>query len=177
MKHLGRNVAASAITVVALTSCGTTIVEGYAAPLTPEEGEPLFDPCGIPDDILQSIGVDPASESRDIMDVKQPGWSICGWSDADVNFFVTIFATGKSLETIITHEKFYDVTPIDFAGRRAVTLRERADTRNERCDVVLASGPDTLMLSTSNTKGLPPSESPCPQAVRNALLFEPVLPR
>lgn len=176
MKTVGRHAVAAAIAAIALTGCGSRIVEGEATTLTPEEGEPLFDPCSIPDDILHHIGVDPATERRDILDVKQPEWSICGWNDADVTFFVTIFATGKPLETILTHDKFYDVTPIDFAGRRAFTLREKSDTRNEHCDIVLASGPDTLMLQTSNAKGLPPGESPCPRAIHNALMLEPVLP-
>ncbi|RVW05188.1 DUF3558 domain-containing protein [Rhodococcus xishaensis] len=165
----------AAIGVLGLVGCGSATVEGQAG--TTKAGEPVFDPCSVPDDVLHTIGVDPASERRDIMGVKQPGWSLCGWNDPDVSFFVTIYATGRPLEEILTNERFVDVTPVDLAGREAFTVRETSDTRNEHCDVVLAAGPDTLMLQTSFAKGLPPSQSPCPQAIENAKLLEPSLPR
>ena len=126
---------------------------------------------------LGAIGLDPASESRDIQGVKQPGWSLCRWNDRDVSYFVTIFATGTAIDSILTNERFTDVTPIEINGREAFTVRETSDKRNEHCDVVDTAGPDALMLRTDQSKGLPPSESPCPQAIKSAQGLEPVLPR
>ncbi|RVW02559.1 DUF3558 domain-containing protein [Rhodococcus spongiicola] len=164
------------VSVLVLAGCGSTS-EGQAETKAQSE-EPVFDPCSIPEDVLLAIGVDPATEERDIMGVKQPGWSLCSWNDSDVSFFVTIFATGRPLDTIRTNERAIDVTPIDLPGRdEAFTFREKSDTRNEHCDVLVAAGPDTLMLRTDFAKGLPPSESPCPQAIENAKLLEPSLPR
>ncbi|NKT45237.1 DUF3558 domain-containing protein [Rhodococcus hoagii] len=163
--------------VVGLAGCGSTSVEGQAETTKPEAGEPAFDPCSIPEEVLRAIGLDPASESRDIQGVKQPGWSLCSWNDPDVSFFVTIFATGRPLDSILTDERFTDVTPVAINGREAFTVRETSDKRNEHCDVVLAAGPDTLMLQSDYAKGLPPSESPCPLAVENAQLLEPAVPR
>lgn len=177
MKNVGRHVVAAAVAVIALAGCGSTSVEGQAETTKPQAGEPIFDPCSIPDDALREIGVDPTSERRDIRGVKQPGWSLCGWNEPGFTFFVTIFATGMPIDSIRTNERFTDVIPVDIAGREAFTVRETSDTRNEHCDVVLAAGPDTLMLQASYAKGLPPSESPCPLAIKNAQLLEPSLPR
>ncbi|WP_430335055.1 DUF3558 domain-containing protein [Rhodococcus sp. ACT016] len=179
MRSLGRwSVAViAAVGVLGSAGCGSTSVEGQAETTKPEAGEPAFDPCSIPDEALRAIGVDPASEERDIMDVKQPGWSLCSWNKPDRAFYVTIFATGMPLDAVLTSERFTDATPIDLAGRKAFTVREKSDTRNEHCDVVLAAGPDTLMLQADYGKGLPPSESPCPLAIKNAQLLEPSLPR
>ncbi|RVW02283.1 DUF3558 domain-containing protein [Rhodococcus spongiicola] len=170
--------AAVAVGILALTGCGTAAGGGQAQTAMAQSEEPMFDPCDVPEDVLLAIGVDPASEERDILGVKQPGWSLCNWNDSPgISFLVTIFATGRPLEEILTNERFIDVTPIDLAGREAFTVRETSDTRNEHCDVVLAAGPDTLMLQTSLAKGLPPSESPCPRAIENARLLERSLPR
>lgn len=177
MKNVGRHVIAAAVALIALTGCGSTSVEGQATTPTPEQGEPAFDPCTVPDDVLRTVGVDPASARRDIVGVKQPGWSLCGWNDPDVSFFVTIFATGMPLDAILANERTVDPAPVDIAGRDAFTIREKSDTRNEHCDVLVTAGPDTLMLRTSYSKGLPPSESPCPEAIKNAELLEPSLPR
>ncbi|MDH6680287.1 hypothetical protein M2284_004513 [Rhodococcus sp. LBL1] len=179
MKTLGRwGVAVvAAVGVLGAAGCGSTSVEGQATTPTPEQGEPVFDPCTVPHDVLRAIGVDPASEERDIMDVKQPGWRLCSWNETDRAFYFTIFATGMSIDTILANERTVDPTPIDLAGRNAFTIREKSDTRNEHCDVLVAAGPDTLMVRTDLGKGLPPSESPCPQAIKNAQLLEPSLPR
>ncbi|WP_433608920.1 DUF3558 family protein [Prescottella agglutinans] len=177
MRTNGRYVIAAAVAVLALTGCGSTSVEGQAETTKAQAGEPTFDPCSVPDDALREIGVDPASARRDIVGVKQPGWSLCGWNDPDVSFFVTIFAAGLPLDAILANERTVDPVPVDLAGRDAFTIREKSDTRNEHCDVLVTAGPDTLMLRTSFAKGLPPSESPCPQAIKNAKLLEPSLPR
>ncbi len=163
--------------VVGLAGCGSTSVEGQAETPKADAGEPAFDPCSIPDEVLRTIELDPASEARDIQDVKQPGWSLCRWNDPGLSFFVTAFATTVPLDSILANERTSEPTPITLAGREAFTIRETSDKRNEHCDVLVTAGPDTLMLRTSFTKGLPSSESPCPQAIKNAEVLEPSLPR
>ncbi|RVW02556.1 DUF3558 family protein [Rhodococcus spongiicola] len=166
----------AAASVLALVGCGSG-GEGQAETKAQSE-EPVFDPCSVPEDVLLAIGVDPATEERDIMGVKQPGWSLCSWRETDRAFYFTIFATGRPLDAIRTNERAIDVTSIDLPGRgEAFTFRETSDTLNKHCDVLLTAGPDTLMLRTSLAKGLPPAESPCPQAIENAKLLEPSLPR
>lgn len=179
MRSIGRwRIAAlAAVGAVVLAGCGSTNVEGQAETPAPQAGEPTFDPCSIPDEVLRAVGVDPTSESRDIQGVKQPGWSLCRWNDPDLSFFVTAFATAVPVDSILTNERTTEPTPIALVGREAFTIRETSDKRNEHCDVLVTAGPDTLMLRTSFAKGLPPSESPCPQAIKNAELLEPSLPR
>lgn len=167
----------AAVGALVLVGCGSTSVEGQAETAKPQAGEPTFDPCSVPEDVLRTIGVDPASEERDIMDVKQPGWSLCSWNEPNRAFYLTIFATGMPLDSILANERTVDPTPIDLAGRDAFTIREKSDTRNEHCDVLVTAGPDTLMVRTDYGKGLPSSESPCPLAIKNAQLLEPSLPR
>ncbi|WP_137722791.1 DUF3558 domain-containing protein [Prescottella subtropica] len=161
--------------LLALTGCSGTTVAGQAGTPTPADGEPALDPCTVPDDALRAAGVDPATESRDIMGVKQPGWSLCRWRGPD--YFVTIFATGRPLDDILANDRFTDVTPVAVDGRDAVTVRESNDTRNEYCDVVFTTGTDTVMVKTTLLEGLPPAGSPCPRAVRTAEVLTPHLSR
>lgn len=160
--------------ILALTGCGMTTVEGQAETTKAQAGEPTFDPCSIPEDALRAAGVDPATQSRDIVGVKQPGWSLCRWRGPD--YFVTIFAAGRPLDDILANPRFHDVTPVDVDGREAFTVRESNDTRNEYCDVAFPSGPDAIMIKSTYFKGLPASDSPCPLAVRNAEALAPSIP-
>ncbi|RVW07837.1 DUF3558 domain-containing protein [Prescottella agglutinans] len=175
MKNVGRHVAAAALAVIALTGCGSTSVEGQAETAQQQAEEPTLDPCSIPDEALRTAGADPASVTRDIVGVKQPGWSLCRWRGPD--YFVTIFATGQSVDTIRSNERFTDFTPIDLAGREAFTFRETTDKRNEFCDVLFTSGPDTVMIKSSYLTGKAPAEGPCSLAVRNARALESSIPR
>ncbi|QKT09467.1 DUF3558 domain-containing protein [Rhodococcus sp. W8901] len=160
--------------LLALTGCGTTSVGGQAETAQPPSGEPQFDPCSIPDDALRAAGVDPATQSRDIVGVKQPGWSLCRWRGPD--YFVTVFAAGRPLDDILANDRFHDVTPVDVDGRSAFTVRESNDTRNEYCDVAFSSGPDAIMIKSTYFDGLPASDSPCPLAVRNGAALAPSIP-
>src|SRR6476619_4623520 len=61
-----------------LAGCGSETVAGEAEAVGTAAGEPVFSPCDdIPDDALRAFGVDPTTESRDILGVKQPGWNVC----------------------------------------------------------------------------------------------------
>ncbi len=165
----------AAVGVLGAAGCGSTSIEGQAETPKPEAGEPAFDPCSIPDDALRAAGADPASVTRDIVGVKQPGWSLCRWRGPD--YFVTVFATGLSIDTIRSDERFTDFTPVDLVGREALTFRETTDRRNEFCDVLFTSGSDTLMIKSSYLTGKTPPEGPCPLAVRNAQALESSIPR
>lgn len=164
----------AAVGALVLVGCGSTSVEGQAETAKPQAGEPTFDPCSVPEDVLRTIGVDPASEERDIMDVKQPGWSLCTWSGS--NKLITIFATGRTLDEIRANDRFTDFTPVDLDGRSAFTLREVSDTHNQYCDVVFSSGSDTVMIKSGYYTNRTPPEGPCPLAIRNAQILAPSIP-
>lgn len=177
MRSVGRwGVAALVVAgVVGLAGCGSTSVEGQAETTKVEAGEPTFDPCSIPDEVLRTVGVDPASVTRDIVGVKQPGWSVCRWRAPD--YFVTVFATGRSIATIRADDQFSDVTPVELDGREAFTFRDAADKRNEFCDVLFTSGSDSVMIKSSYLTGRTPPEGPCPLALENARALVKSMPR
>lgn len=165
----------AAVGVLGTAGCGSASVEGQAETTKPEAGEPAFDPCSIPDDAVRAAGMDPTSESREIFDVKQPGWSLCNWNGA--NQMITIFATARSLDEIQANERFVDFTPVDLGDRSAFTFREVSDTDNQYCDVVFNAGTDTVMIKSGYFTNQTPPEGPCPLAIRNAQIFEPTIPR
>ncbi len=175
MRNTGRYVIAAAVAVLALAGCGSTSVEGQAETTKPQAGEPTFDPCSIPDDALRAAGVDPASESRDILGVKQPGWNLCDWGGDGTA--ITVFVTARGLDEVRTSDRFTNFTPIELGGREAFTFREVTDTRNEYCDVVFTSGTDTVMIKSGYFAGKTPAEGPCPRAVQNAQLLAPSIPQ
>ncbi|MBU4617192.1 hypothetical protein A6I87_13225 [Prescottella equi] len=161
--------------VVGLAGCGSTSVEGQAETTKPEAGEPTFDPCSIPEDVLRGLGMDPASEERDIGGVKQPGFSLCTWSGS--NKLITVFATGRTLDEVRANERFTDFTPVDLDGRSGFTFREVSDTMNQYCDVVFSSGQDTVMIKSGYYTNQTPAEGPCPLAIRNAQMLAPSIPQ
>ncbi|NKR41800.1 DUF3558 domain-containing protein [Rhodococcus hoagii] len=161
--------------VVGLAGCGSTSVEGQAETPQAEPGEPAFDPCSIPEEVLLQAGADPASVTRDIVGVKQPGWSVCRWRAPD--YFITVLATERSIDAIRSDDRFSAFTPVDLDGREAFTFREITDRRNEFCDVLFTSGPDSLMIKSSYLTGRAPAEGPCPLAIRNARILAPSIAR
>lgn len=165
----------AAVGVLGLVGCGSTSVEGQAETTAPQAGEPAFDPCSIPDEALRAAGADPRTVTRDISGVKQPGWSVCRWRAPD--YFVTVFATGRSIDTIRSDDRFSDFTPVDLDGREAFTFREATDKRNEFCDVLFTSGPDSLMIKSSYLTGRTHPDGACPLAIRNARALIASIPR
>lgn len=166
--------AVAALGVMGLVGCGSTSVEGQAETTAPQAGVPAFDPCSIPDEALRAAGMDPATESRDILGVKQPGWSLCDWSGDGTA--ITVFATAQDLSEVRENDRFTDFDPVEVDGRAAFTFREVTDKRNEYCDVVLASGADTVMIKSGYFVGKTPAEGPCPLAIRNAQVLAPSIP-
>ncbi|PTR25588.1 uncharacterized protein DUF3558 [Rhodococcus sp. OK519] len=160
--------------VVGLAGCGSTSVEGQAETTRSEAGEPIFDPCSIPDEVLRAAGADPATESRDILGVKQPGWKLCDWGGDGTA--ITVFATAQALSEIQANDRFTSFMSIDLDDREAFTFREVTDKRNEYCDVVFAAGTDTVMIKSGYFAGRTPAEGPCPLAIRNARILAPSIP-
>ncbi|WP_433608924.1 DUF3558 domain-containing protein [Prescottella agglutinans] len=165
----------AAVGVLGAAGCGSTSVEGQAETTKPEAGEPAFDPCSIPDDAVRAAGMDPSTESRDILGVKQPGWNLCHWRGS--NQLITIFATGRTLDEVRASGRFTDFTPVDVDDRNAFTFREVSDTDNQYCDVVFTAGSDTVMIKSGYFTNQTPPEGPCPLAIRNAQLLAPSIPR
>lgn len=160
-----------------LTSCGLPDVEGTptAQGQSPGSTEPVFSPCDdVPDDAIRAIGLDPSTESRDIMDVKQPGFNICGWHNK--THFLSIFATTHTVDDVRANDDYEDFAPVDIAGRPGFTYLTIADTDRTDCDVTLAVGDGAAMISISysDVKRIP--EPPCTTAVNTARALAPHIP-
>ncbi|MGW6695861.1 DUF3558 domain-containing protein [Rhodococcus sp. NPDC054953] len=132
---------------MAVAGCGT--VSGEAGPEQPTASNPAFDPCDdIPDDAIRAVGMDPATESRDILGVHQPGWNICGWNN-DESEFLTVYATGRTLDEIRRNPDFVDFRSVDLDGRPALSFRDVNDVQQTRCDVATVVAGTSAMFSLS----------------------------
>ncbi|MFC4605813.1 DUF3558 domain-containing protein [Rhodococcus kronopolitis] len=173
MSLIAAGVACGAVLVA---GCSAGTVAGEAGAVNAGSGEPVFSPCDdIPDDTLRAIGVDPASESMDILDVKQPGWTICQWTGTSYSVFVA--ATDRTVEEFHANPRNTDFASLTLGHREAFSYRETTDTRHENCDVVMRSGDGAAMVRFSLDTGDPSGTNPCQAAVRTAIQLEPVIPQ
>lgn len=143
-----------------LAGCGSGTVPGDADAEGTAAGEPVFSPCDdIPDDVLRAVGVDPATESRDIMGVEQPGWKICKWRGDGP--FLSVFATTYTLDDVRANDKNIEIAPVDVSGRKAFSYRETTDTDHKSCDVALSSAGGAVLVSISDLGGGTRVDDPC----------------
>ncbi|WP_209927055.1 DUF3558 domain-containing protein [Rhodococcus sp. PvR099] len=150
-----------------LAGCGSETVAGEAEAVGAGAGEPAFSPCDdIPDEALQSLGMDPASESPDVAGVKQPGWKICSWNEGPQ--FLGVFATTRSMDEVRDNKNNEDFTQVSVGDRRGMTYREVADTDRRSCDVAVESGNGVVLIQMSNLGRDPLVEEPCAAATRAA---------
>nr|WP_072751865.1 DUF3558 domain-containing protein [Rhodococcus maanshanensis] len=158
-----------------LVGCGSESVAGEAEAVGAGSGEPVFSPCDdIPDEALRAVGMDPATESQDILDVKQPGWNICKWIGPD--HALSLFATTYTMDDVRSNKNFEEFHPIDLGDRSGITFREVADKDRRRCDVAFASNGGAMLVAISYLGGMPVVEEPCAVAVRTTQQLLPRLP-
>ncbi|MGW0177333.1 DUF3558 domain-containing protein [Rhodococcus sp. NPDC003322] len=167
---------AGVVAALSVVGCGSESVSGQAGAEGVAE-EPAFSPCDdIPDEALRKIGVDPATEDRDILGVKQPGWSVCGWRGD--RYTVSVFATTHTLDDIRANEKFEEFSDVDVDGRAGIEYREVADRKRESCDVAVASRGGAVMLSISFHTLTSPrdAQEPCEIAMGTARGLNAMIP-
>ena len=150
-----------------LAGCASGSVSGDADAEGTAAGEPVFSPCDdIPDDVLRSVGVDPATESRDIMGVEQPGWKICKWRGDGP--FLSVFATTYTLDDVRANPRNIEIQPVDIVGREAFKYREKTDSDRKSCDVAIGSTGGAVLVSVSDLGGGERVGDPCELAVGTA---------
>ncbi|MGW6375022.1 DUF3558 domain-containing protein [Rhodococcus sp. NPDC055112] len=143
-----------------LVGCGSESVAGEAEAVGTGAGEPVFSPCDdIPDEALRAVGVDPATESPDVMGVKQPGWNICKWHEG--NKFLSVFATNYTLDDVRANKKNEEFVPVDLGGRSGFTYREASDDERRSCDVAVESSGGSILVSVAYLGTEPLTEEPC----------------
>ncbi|MDH6281537.1 DUF3558 domain-containing protein [Prescottella agglutinans] len=158
-----------------LAGCGSGDVTGEAAPQGVAAGEPVFSPCDdIPDDVLRAAGVDPGTESRDIMGVEQPGWKICKWRGNGP--FLTVYSTTYTLDDVRANENNVEFTSVDIGGRGGLQYREVTDWDRKSCDVAIESAGGAVLVSVSDLGGGPRVEDPCALAVQTSRVLVSHIP-
>lgn len=127
-----------------VAGCGT--VSGQAESENPTASDPAFDPCeGIPDGALRDAGVDPASETRDILGVHQPGWNLCWWrGDA---MMLSAYSSNYTFDDVRRHPDYVDFQDIELGGRPGMSFRYREFTGGEDCYAAIATPSGLFMLS------------------------------
>ncbi len=142
-----------------VSGCGT--VSGQAEPENPTASDPAFDPCeDIPDEALREVGMDPATESRDILGVHQPGWRICGWNSTTRDY-LTVYSTSRSLDDVRRNPDFTGFEAVVVGGRDGMSFREVGDTQAAVCDVATAVAGKAVMFSLEATAPAPPGRDVC----------------
>ncbi len=162
--------AAAAVLCAAALLAGCAAVEGRAEPENATATEPSFNPCDdIPDAAIRAIGMDPATEVRDILGVHQPGWNLCAWNDDSVA--VSVYATRRPLADMRDNSDYSDFQDLDIEGRQALKFRTAAMPIEMRCYV--AVGGDTDLVMVAVTVNHPEASDSCAVAQHAATVFQP----
>lgn len=141
-----------------VSGCGT--VSGQAEPENPTASDPAFDPCeDIPDEAIRGIGMDPATEARDILGVHQPGAHICQWSNATNS--IAVLSTNYTLDDVRRNPDNEAMTEIEVGGRRALVYRVSWDSPERTCDIAFPSGAGTVSITASEAGSGPVRQDPC----------------
>ncbi|SDE23212.1 DUF3558 domain-containing protein [Rhodococcus tukisamuensis] len=171
-------VAAGACGAAVMVGCGSETVAREAVVAKPTSGltEPVISPCDdIPDEVLRGVGLDPATESRDIRGVKQPGWSVCRWDG--IGYIQSVFATTHTLDDFLANKRNTDFQRQEVGDREAYSYREVVDDKRESCDVVLRTADGSTQIRASLNSGTPAAANPCDLALNAARAFDSVIPR
>lgn len=164
-----------ALLCAATLTAGCSTVDGRAEPEDPTASDPAFDPCDdIPDDAIRAIGMDPATESRDILGVHQPGWNLCGWNNS--TRFLTVYATNRGLDEIRASPDYEGVTPVDLLDRDGFSFHD-ANSSQSRCDIATTVRGGTAMFSLSVSSPVTDTGDVCAEALNVARRLLPALPR
>ncbi|WP_238841310.1 DUF3558 domain-containing protein [Prescottella equi] len=159
-----------------LAGCGSGTVSGDADAQGTAAGEPVFSPCDdIPDQVLVELGLDPATESRDILGVSQPGWKLCRWDGK--GYILTVFSTTRSLEEVRENSRNTDFREQFVGGREAFSYHERADTRQASCDVAVKSRDGAAIVRVTLSVVDPAAADRCQLAVDSMNTLESGIPR
>lgn len=161
-----------------MVGCGSETVAGDAVVAKPTSGltEPVFSPCDdIPDEMLREVGLDPATESRDIRGVKQPGWNICRWDGN--GYFQSVLATTYTLDDVQANKRNTDFQRHEIRGTEAYSYREVSDEERESCDVAIRNDGGAVLFRASRNAAKPTEQNPCDLALEAAQALEPVIPR
>ncbi|MGW5381636.1 DUF3558 family protein [Nocardia sp. NPDC003963] len=138
----------------------------------PESADPaaVWDPCGLPADLLTESGFAAGSIRRDV--ATEPGWAGCGWSSADAALRVLFATSGSPEEVAGDGDTRAEVTVAGRTGRRLHT--GTADTA-ATCTIALPTADGGVVrVRVDSTPG--GTEGACAGAERAASTLAPAFP-
>lgn len=158
-----------------LAGCGSSSVSGNADAEGTAAGEPVFSPCDdIPDEAVRTLGMDPATESRDIYGVQQPGWKICEWHGAGP--YLSVLSTTYSLDDVRANDNYTEFSDIEVGGRHGLFFKKVSEGDGRACEVAVSSGTGAVLLSAAYLGVDRVIEDPCVIAERAASQFVEYIP-
>ncbi|WP_164874032.1 DUF3558 domain-containing protein [Rhodococcus spongiicola] len=170
-----RAVLGAVCSVVLLAGCGGA-VSGESAPAGPAPGDPVFSPCDdIPDDAIREVGMDPATKSRDILDVHQPGWNICGWNSDQ--YSLSVFSTVYTFDDLRNNSEYEDFEAIQAGDRDALAFRSTAYPASQRSYLALRSAEGMVMVVVTDWDEDPAKQAPARVVLEATRTLLPHLPQ
>ncbi|MEV0299139.1 DUF3558 domain-containing protein [Nocardia sp. NPDC050710] len=175
-------VAALAGVVLLASGCGSE-TDGKATPSTgvgtSAATAALWDPCTqISDQVLQKVGVVPATKESGISGVQQPGWKVCSWHDRQSgwNYSLGVWSTTNTVDDFQKKSENTNFSDISIAGRSGVTYHRMNDKDGEDCDLLFPAAQGAVLITAFNTAA-GAGVAPCDRARAAAETLVPLFPR
>lgn len=167
--HRDRRVRPRSLLGGALAAAGI-LLAGCGGATEPVDPAAVWDPCGLPADLLAESGFAAGSIRRDV--ATEPGWAGCGWSSDRAALRVLFATTGSPEEVAGTGDTSTEVTVGDRTGRRLHT--GSADTATT-CTVALPTADGGVVrVRVDSAPGT--TVSACAGAERAASALAPAFP-
>ncbi|WP_084501805.1 DUF3558 domain-containing protein [Nocardia xishanensis] len=165
----------AAVVVAVVAACGGT-TEGSPSTSSSAAEAPLFNPCtGIPDDVLRSAGVDPATEESGIAGVHQHGWEICSWTGK--KYAITVYSTWRTVAEFEKKSGNVDFRDVTVAGRKGRQFKVEGFSKDLDCSVLFPSSRGgVLQLQIQGRISDDDREDPCTVLYRVGESIVPVFP-
>ncbi|APE33031.1 hypothetical protein BOX37_02535 [Nocardia mangyaensis] len=164
--------AAACAAVVVLAGCSAT-VDGQAV-LSPLTKEQLFDPCTVPDSVIQAVGADPTTKGDNPFMSPRPEWKGCEWT-AD-GYFISLFSTTNTVQQFRENDYLHDFQIVTVAGREGLQYLLGTWDPPHQCGIAFGSSQGTITLQASKFVDDKSPTDPCLLANNAAPNFVEILP-
>ncbi|WP_280436376.1 DUF3558 family protein [Nocardia carnea] len=144
---------------------------GACGPAPVTDPAAVWDPCGLPADLLAEAGFPAGSQRRDV--AAEPGWVGCGWSSGEAVVRV-LFTTAGSPETVGGAEATR--TEISVANRTGQRVQPGTADSAATCIVVLPTEGGGLIRVRLDSAGPGTGAEICGRAERVTRVLAPALP-
>ncbi|MBF6329098.1 DUF3558 family protein [Nocardia transvalensis] len=139
-------------------------------------GNALWDPCGLGDEVWRQVGVDPATLRSDIGGIARiEGFKRCGGIDVERTCAVDIWAQIYTVEDFRRKEVGTEFIPISIAGREGLRYRPICDRTGQQCSLLFPAAVGSFSIEVLKLDPRGPVD-PCARAIEVATVVVPLLP-